>query len=100
METWANTSNSKWVRLQSGESIVLQFDETKMKIVQKDFKGDGKMVERAEFGVETEDGSERTLELSKMWAQQVLALIKKGHRRIEISRRGNGTETQYTFVPA
>jgi hypothetical protein len=102
MDSWLNSSSSgtsKWIRLQSGESITLIFDEHKVNTVERDF-GDGRKVPRAEYVVTTADGSERTIEFSKSWAQQIQNLLKKGHRKIEVTRQGVGKDTKYFFVPA
>ena len=88
MQKWtrlnsSSSGTSKWIRLQSGESITLIFDEHKVNTVERDF-GDGRKVSRAEYVVTTAaDGSERTIEFSKSWAQQIQNLLKKGLRKID-----------------
>jgi hypothetical protein len=81
MDSWLNSSSStsKWIRLQSGESIILIFDEHKGNTTDGDF-GDGRKVPRAGYIVTTADGSERTIEFSKSSAQQIQNPLKKGHR--------------------
>jgi hypothetical protein len=91
------SGRSKWIRLQSGESIILTFNEHKVNTVEI-----LEMVEksRAEYVVTIADGSERTIQFFKSWSQQIQNLLKKGHRKIEVTRQGVGENTKYFFVPA
>ena len=92
------SGTSKWIRLQPGESIILTFNEHKVNTVE--IFGDGRKVPRAEYVVITADGSERTIEFFKSWSQQIQNLLKKGHRKIEVTRQGVRKNTKYFFVPA
>ena len=99
MDEWLKTSGSKWVRLEPNQSIVLTFDENKVRIVDRDFKGDGKFVQRAEYEVLTQDGQTKTIEFAKTWAQTIQTMLKKNKRKLEISRSGVGKDTSYTIIP-
>jgi hypothetical protein len=88
------SGTSKWIRLQSGESIILTFNEHKVNTVEI-----LEMVEKSQE-LNTADGSERTIEFFKSWSQQIQNLLKKGHRKIEVTCQGVGENTKYFFVPA
>ena len=69
------SGTSKRIRLQqSGENIILTFNEHKLNTVEI-----LEMVEksRAEYVVTTADGSERTIEFFKSWSQQIQNLEER-----------------------
>jgi hypothetical protein len=56
---------------------------------------------RVEFTVMTEDGYEKILRLTLSWALTVNTILaeKGGKAKIKVIRSGEGTNTNYTFIP-
>jgi len=78
--------------------MILEFDLGKMRIVEKEFNGTKS--KRMEFTVKNQDGEEKIIEFSRGWVNHILPLLERGFKRLEIQRRGEGMDTQYSFIPA
>ena len=91
-------SQSKFIRIQPGQTVVLRFDKTRFKPVEREIKG--RKSKAVEYTVITPDNQEKVLTLSLQWALALNALLKEGYTNIRVSRRGAGLDTNYTFVPA
>lgn len=105
IERWFDdTSSKKWENIQPGETKVFVFvlDKTE-RIVRKfpDRNDPTKTLEKKmfRFTVINEDGAEKTIDFSPRWAQTIVSFLKEGYQRIKVSRKGAGTDTEYTFVP-
>ena len=90
-------SQSKFIRVQPGQTMLLRFDKTKFKPVEREING--RKSKAVEYTVIASDNREKLLTLSLQWALALNALLKEGYTNIKASRRGSGLDTPYTFVP-
>jgi len=91
-------SQSKFLKIQAGQTMLLKFDKAKFKPVERVING--RKSKAVEYTVFTPDNQQKVLTLSLQWALALNALLKAGYTNIKASRRGSGLDTQYTFVPA
>jgi hypothetical protein len=91
-------SQSKFLRIQPGQTMLLRFDKAKFKLVEREING--RKSKAVEYTVITHENREKLLTLSLQWALALNALLKAGYTNIKVSRRGGGLDTNYTFVPA
>ena len=91
-------SQSKFLKIQPGQTVQLRFDKTRFKPVERDING--RKSKAVEYTVVTPDNQQKSLTLSLQWALALNALLKAGYTSIKASRRGAGLDTNYTFVPA
>lgn len=89
---------SRFVKIQPGQTMVLRFDKDKFKPVEREING--KRSNAVEYTVVTPENEEKLLTLSLSWAVTVNDFLKEGFSNIKVSRRGAGLDTKYTFVPA
>ena len=95
-------SKSKFVKLQDGETKVLQFDPEQIKIVEKDWQNNGKFTKKVEYTVvdpEDAEGNEKILTMSLTSAQMINKRLQKKETLLEVERFGTGTSTKYSFTP-
>lgn len=95
----AQKQASKYFKIESGKTAVLKFDEKKISIVDAEFNGEKKKRVRYTVSEANKPFDEKSFELSVTHATQLNALLKKGFMIVEITRRGSGLDTEYTFVP-
>ena len=98
----SRNQQSKFVNLEPGENVVLQFDPEKMEPVYKDFNGDGKLTTRYQYTVTDPNDpnqTEKYITFSKRASAQVDILLREGHAIIRVHRIGAGKDTQYMFTP-
>jgi len=91
---------SKFMKLQSGETRIIQFDPEKVNPSDDTF--DGKVTKRVHYEV-TDPKSPldvKILPMSLTNAAKINALLKKGYALLEIERKGADRNTTYTFTPA
>ncbi|MEP0826092.1 MAG: hypothetical protein HRF40_11460 [Nitrososphaera sp.] len=91
-------SQSKFLKIQPGQTVQLKFDKTKFKPIEREING--RKSKAVEYTVVTPDNQQKVLTLSLQWALALNALLKAGYTNIKASRRGAGLDTNYTFVPA
>ena len=94
----AAENQTRFIKMQSGESLTLLFDPNKIRVVDAEYEG--KKSKRVEYTVINAGGNEKILTLSLSWALNLNELLKRGHTRIEVVRKGNMKDTNYTFIPA
>lgn len=95
----AAAEQSKFIKIESGQSVVLYFDPNRIRLIDREINGKkSKAVEYDVIDVNT--GAEKTLTLSLSWARQLNEFLKAGYNAVKITRRGSGFDTQYTFMPA
>jgi hypothetical protein len=91
---------SKFIKLQSGETRILQFNPEKVKISEDEFEG--KKSKRVHYSVidpkQALEG-EKILPMSLTNAISINALLKKGLCLLEVKRIGADRNTKYTFAP-
>jgi len=98
VEKWFEDSDEKpWEKIEAGQTKVLVFVMSKIERVEKEFQGQKKVQYR--FTVINEQGQEKTIDFSKRWAENIFNFLKKGYQKIEISRKGAGTDTEYIIIP-
>ena len=92
---------SKFIKLQSGETRVLQFNPEKVRLSDDEFEG--KITKRVHYTVVDPklplDG-EKILPMSLTNAMTINALLKKSLNLLEVKRIGSDRNTKYTFAPA
>jgi hypothetical protein len=94
----AAENQTRFIKMQSGESLTLTFNPNKVKLVDSTYEG--KTTKRVEYTVTNAGGNEKVLTLSLSWALNLNELLKRGHTRIEVVRKGSMKDTSYTFIPA
>jgi hypothetical protein len=86
-----------YISIKEGESRVLEFDISKMKLVDKtDFNGNpAKKVQFLVTNPEDPQRREKKFELSKKHVPKIYNELKKGKTVLEIFRTGQGKQTEY-----
>ena len=86
-----------YITIKEGESRVLEFDISKMKLVDKtDFNGNPvKKVQFIVINPEDPQRREKKFELSKKHVPKIYNELKKGKTVLEIFRTGLGKQTEY-----
>jgi hypothetical protein len=101
IESLARQTQSEFLKIQPNQTITLQFEMENgiplARTIEREYKG--KKSNAVNYAVKTLDGTRKTLTLSLSWALNVNDLLKEGHTKIKISRRGEGVDTRYTFIP-
>lgn len=91
---------SKFVKLQSGETRAFQFNPEKFQLAEMEFEG--KLSKRVHYSVldpkQPLEG-EKILPMSLTNAISINALLKKGLNLLEVKRIGVDRNTKYTFAP-
>lgn len=94
----AKSAQSTYVKVNPGESVAFEVDVNSIQIVDRQFEG--KTSKAGQYKVRLiPSGEEKTLTLSLSWATALNALLKKGFTTVEMTRKGAGRDTEYTFVP-
>jgi hypothetical protein len=94
----AAQAQSKYMKIQPGQTVVLKFDANKLQLVDREIENrKSKVVQYVVISVN--DGQEKILTLSLSWALNLNELLKAGYTTIKVSRRGSGLDTSYNFVP-
>lgn len=91
---------SKFIKLQSGETRTLQFNPDK--VILSDDEFEGKKSKRVHYTVidpKLPLEGEKTLPMSLTNAISINALLKKGLNLLEVKRIGADRNTKYTFAP-
>jgi hypothetical protein len=90
--------DSKFVKMQSGEKRVFQFDPERIEQVEAEFNG--KKSIRFRYAVK-EDGTdtEQYFEVSKRTSEDIDSFLMEGITRLKIQRSGSGTDTRYLIMP-
>jgi hypothetical protein len=96
VKTLARSTQSKFLKIQPGQTITLKFDPNKAKTIEREYQG--KKSFAVEYTVTTPEGYEKVLTLSILWALMVNDLLEEGRNTIKIIRRGEGTDTRYSFA--
>ena len=94
----AAQAQSKYMKIQPGQTVVLKFDANKLQLVDREIENrKSKAVQYVVISVN--DGQEKILSLSLSWALNLNELLKAGYSTVKVSRRGSGLDTSYNFVP-
>jgi hypothetical protein len=92
---------SKYVKLDPGEKVLLHFDAEKMGPVEGEF--DGKKVIRYQYTVtdpNDPDQQERYFTVSKRTSAVIDTYLCEGKSILNVHRIGAGRDTQYPITPA
>jgi hypothetical protein len=93
--------NSKYIKLQPGEKIVLQFNPEKIEQIEAEFNG--RKTQRYQYTVtEPNSGSnqEKYLTVGKRTSEEIDSHLSEGHTLLKIQRFGLGKDTRYHITPA
>ena len=92
-------STRKFLTIKPNTGITLTFDASKAEEKTRTYKGNDSWC--VEYTVKTEEGYEKILRLALSWALTVNTILeeKGGHAKIKVIRTGEGTDTNYTFIP-
>ena len=94
----AAQAQSKYLKIQPGQTMVLKFDANKIQLVDREIENrKSKAVQYTVLNVN--DGQEKILSLSLSWALNLNELLKAGYMNIKVNRRGSWLDTSYNFVP-
>lgn len=109
IETWANSEEGKYVKINDGDVRHLSFSLEKMELVTKPFydtnTGQPKPSTRVNFTVSDLDSpfegtEEKIWSASKTWAKDVVKFLKAGECLLTIKRTGSGLkDTKYHIEP-
>jgi hypothetical protein len=97
----SRNQQTKYVKLQAGEKMVLRFDAEKIEPVEMEF--DGEKTTRYQYAVTDPSDpfqTERYITFSKRFSAQVDTLLREVHSTLKVHRIGAGMNTQYMFTPA
>jgi hypothetical protein len=97
----SRNQQSKYIKPQPGDKIVLHFDAEKIEPVEMEF--DGKKTTRYQYTVTDPNDpnqSEKYITFGKRNSAQVDILLSEGHSILKVHRIGAGKDTQYMFTPA
>lgn len=94
----AAQAQSKFLKIQPGQTTILKFDANKIQLVDRQIE-DRKSKAVQYTVINVNDGQEKILTLSLSWALNLNELLKAGYTAIKVSRRGSGLDTSYNFVP-
>jgi hypothetical protein len=98
VETLARQTSSKYMKISPGEQVVLQFNPDRAEIIEREFNG--KKSKAVQYEVLTPQGESKMLTLSLSWALNLNELLKEGHTKVKVGRRGGGLQdTRYAFLP-
>jgi hypothetical protein len=94
----AAQAQSRYLKIQPGQTMVLKFDQNKIQLVDREI--DGRKSKAVQYTVlNINDGQEKILTLSLSWALNLNELLKAGYTTVKVNRRGSGLDTSYNFVP-
>jgi hypothetical protein len=92
---------SKFIKLQSGEIRILQFNPEKFELVEDEFQG--KRIKRVYYSVidpNLATEGEKKLPMSLTNSTHINELLKKGFNLLAIRRVGSDRNTKYIITPA
>ena len=94
----AAENQTKFIKIQAGQAMTLTFDANKVRLIDSEYEG--KKSKRVEYDVINAGGNQKTITFSLSWAMNLNELLKRGHTKIEVVRKGSGMDTTYNFTPA
>lgn len=94
-ELWR--AESEFVKLEDGETRVLQFNAEKIKQVEGQY---GLRIQYMVIDPNYSDKGEKKLEAGKQTSHDIDSQLRQGNRLLKIKRLGSGVETKYSISPA
>lgn len=92
-ELWK--AESKYIRLEPGETVVLQFNPEKIKHVEGQF---GPRIQYSVINPNYSDKGEKKFETGKLTSKLIDNLLRQGKTTLQITRQGEGKETSYNVI--
>jgi len=90
-------AESKYIKLEPDESIVLQFNAEKIKHVEGKF---GLRISYTVIDPNYSDKGEKRFEASKLTSKKIDSLLSQGRTLLRITRVGSGKDTSYIVEAA
>jgi hypothetical protein len=94
-ELWK--SESKYIKLEAEETVVLQFNPEKIKHVDGQY---GVRIQYTVINPNYSDKGEKKFETGKTTSKQIDSLLGQGKTTLKITRQGEGKETSYIVEAA
>jgi hypothetical protein len=94
-ELWRG--ESEYVKLEDGETRVLQFNPEKIKQVEGQY---GLRIQYMVIDPNFSDKGEKKFEAGKQTSRDIDTQLRVGNRLLKIKRLGSGVETKYSISPA
>ena len=94
-ELWK--AESKYIRLEPGETTVLKFDPEKIKHVEGQY---GPRIQYSVIDPNYSDKGEKKFETGKLTSKQIDSLLRQGKTLLKITRQNEGKETTYNVESA
>lgn len=97
----AKKSSGKFLKLSSGEKRTLQFNTSKIAIVDSEFEGKPTGGKSIQFTVldPKEPTVEKILTMGVKKAEGIMALLKAGKALLDIQKIGSGKDSQFIAIP-
>lgn len=97
----AKLNSGRFIKLAPGERKTLQFNLSKIAIVDSEYQGQKTGGKSIEFTVldTKEPQSERVLSMSVRKAEGIMALLKAGKMLLDIQKIGTGKDSQFVAIP-
>ena len=94
-ELWK--SESKYIKLEAGETVILQFDPENIKHVEGQY---GPRIQYTVINPNFSDKGEKKFETGKTTSGQIDSILSQGKTLLMITRQGEGKETSYKVEAA
>lgn len=94
-ELWK--AESKFIKLESGETTVLKFNPEKIKHVEGKF---GLRISYTVIDPNYSDKGDKKFEASKLTSKKIDSLLSQGKTLLKITRAGSGKDTSYNVEAA
>jgi hypothetical protein len=94
-ELWK--AESVFIKLEDGETRVLQFNPEKTKQVEGQY---GLRIQYMVIDPNYSDKGEKKLEAGKIMSHDIDSQLRQGNRLLKIKRLGSGVDTKYSVSPA
>jgi hypothetical protein len=94
-ELWK--SESKYIKLEADETVILQFDPEKIKHVEGQY---GPRIQYTVINPNYSDKGEKKFETGKLTSKLIDAQLLQGKNTLKITRIGEGKETSYNVEAA
>ena len=94
-ELWK--SESKYIKLEAGETVVLQSNPEKIKHVEGRY---GPRIQYTVINPNYSDKGEKKFETGKTTSGQIDSILSQGKTLLKITRQGEGKETSYNVEAA
>jgi hypothetical protein len=97
----AKKASGKFIKLSPSERRTLQFNTSKIQIVDSEFEGQKTGGKTIEFCVidPHEPTLEKVLAMSVRKAEGIVALLKAGKTLLDIQKIGSGKDSQFIAIP-